>query len=195
MKKTIIIILLSVLTFGTIHSQSYLGVRGSFDITSLSTGSAKTRPGFSVGAMYSTQLSDNWYFQPALLYNMFSTKSVENYKPAYSARTHNIEIPLTFSRRFGDHDLSFGLDVGPFLKYGIDGKYWYDDLSSGERVKPNVFDHQKRFDVGPQIGFSIIAYGLYIGYSFQFGLIKPWEDRNGNNYSSSMTFGYLFQIR
>lgn len=194
MKKTLIIILLSVLTYGSASSQSYLGFRGSFNISSLSTGSAKSRPGFSVGAMYSKQFSDYWYFQPALLYNLAGTQSVQGYKPSYSAYTYSLEAPLIISRRFGDEDISFGLDFGPFLKYGLHGGYWVDDPATGERTRPNIFDHQKRFDVGPQIGFSAMVYGLYIAYSFQYGMVKPWDDRRGNYYNSCMTFGYLFQV-
>lgn len=195
MKKTLIIILLSVLTYGSANSQSYLGFRGSFNISSLSTGSAKSRPGFSVGAMYSTHLSDYWYFQPAILYNLAGSKSINKFKPAYSAYTYNLEVPLILSRRFGDDEISFGLDFGPFMKYGLHGGYWVDDPTTGERTRPDVFDHQKRFDVGPQVGFSVIVYGLYIGYSFQYGMIKAWDDRRGNYYNSCMTFGYLFQVR
>ncbi|MBF0574814.1 outer membrane beta-barrel protein [Dysgonomonas sp. GY617] len=198
MKKAIIIILLSVLTYGSANSQSFLGVRGSFNVSSLSTGSSKSRPGFSVGAMYSTQVSDYWYFQPALLYNLEGSKSVRGFKPAYSAYTYNLEVPLIMSRRFGDEDISFGLDVGPFLKYGLHGGYWVDNLETKERDRPNVFDYKNRFDVGPQIGFSAMVYGLYIGYSFQFGVIKAWKEesnRRGNYYNSCMTFGYLFQIQ
>lgn len=197
MKQAIIILLLSVLTYGSANSQSYLGMRGSFNISSLSTGSSKSRPGFSVGAMYSTQLNDNWYFQPALLYNLEGSRSVNGANPAYSVYRYNLEVPLILSHRYGDDEISFGLDFGPFIKYGLHGGYWVDDIASGERIRPNIFDHQKRFDIGPQIGFSVLVYGLYIGYSFQFGMIKPWKDssQRGNYYNSCMTFGYMFQIQ
>ncbi|PXV68960.1 outer membrane protein with beta-barrel domain [Dysgonomonas alginatilytica] len=197
MKKAIIIILLTVLTFGSAHSQYRLGFRGSFNISSLSTGSSKSRAGFSAGAMYSKEIADHWYFQPALLYNLEGSKSVSRFKPAYSAYTYNLEVPLIMSRRMGDEDISFGLDFGPFFKYGLHGGYWVDDLTTGERTRPNIFDHKKRFDVGPQVGFSVIVYSLYIGYSFQFGMIRAWDDasnRRGNYYNSCMTFGYLFQM-
>lgn len=195
MKQAIIILLLSVLTYGNANSQSAIGMRGSFNVSSLSTGSSKSRPGFSVGAMYSKEIADNWYFQPALLYNLQGSRSVSRFKPSYSAYTYNLEVPLIFSRRMGDEEISFGIDFGPFFKYGLHGGYWVDDLSTGERTRPNIFDHQKRFDVGPQLGFSVIVYSLYIGYSFQFGMIKAWDDnRRGNYYNSCMTFGYLFHI-
>ncbi len=194
MKKTIIVILLSVLAYSSASSQSYLGLRGSFDITSLSTGSARSRPGFSVGAIYSTRINDEWYFQPSALYSYTSVRSVSKYKPAYSSYTYSLEVPLMLSRRFGDDEISFGVDFGPFLKYGLHGKCWADDPTTRERTRPNIFEHQKRFDVGPQIGFSVIVYKLYMGYAFQYGLIKPWDDKKGNNYSSNITFGYLFEL-
>lgn len=194
MKKILIITLLCFLTYGSASSQSTWGIRSSFNVSSLSTSEAKSRPGFNIGVMYSTHLTDSWYFQPAILYNLSGSKSAKKFKPEYSAHTYNLEMPLTVSRRFGDDDISFGLDIGPFLKYGLHGGYWIDDLATGERKKLDVFDHKKRFDVGPQIGFSILAYGLYIGYSFQYGLIKPWDNIRGNYYNSSITFAYMFEI-
>ena len=194
MNKTLIIIALTVLTYTNINSQSLLGIRGSFNASSLSSNGAINRPGFNIGAMYSTQLSDSWHFQPALLYNFSSIRSADEFKFQYSAYTYNLEMPLTVSRRFGDEDLSFGIDVGTFLKYGLHGGYWRDNPTTGERSKFNIFDYQKRFDVGPQIGFSILARGFYIGYSFQYGLIKPWSEKRGNFYSSSINIAYMFHL-
>lgn len=194
MKKAIIIILLSVLICSNADSQTNIGFRSSFNLSSLSTGSAMNRPGFSIGAMLSQEISDGWYFQPAIVYSFESNKPVKGFKPAYSASAYNLEVPLMLSRRMGDEDISFGVDFGAFAKYGLYGKYWVDDLTTKERTKPDLFDHKNRFDVGPQAGFSIMVYNLYIAYSFQFGLIKPWDDRRGNSYNSSVTFGYLFSI-
>lgn len=194
MKKNLIITLLFILTYGSANSQSFLGVRSSFNISSLTTREAKSRPGFNLGVMYSTPISHSWHFQPALLYNLSGSKSATNFKPHYSAYSYNLEMPLILSRRFGDEELSFGLDMGTFLKYGLHGSYWKDNLTTGERQKLDIFDHQKRFDVGPQIGFSIFAYNFYVAYSFQYGLIKPWNDMRGNYYTSSITVAYLFEI-
>lgn len=194
MRKNVLIILLIILTYGTASSQSLLGIKGSFNTSSLTTGSAINRAGFSIGAMYSTEMADFWYFQPSLLYTLSGTKSKSGHKPSYSAHTYSLEVPLIISRRFGDDDITFGLDFGPFFKYGLHGGYWQDNLETGNRDKLDIFDHQKRFDVGPQAGFSMLIYGIHIGYYFQYGLIKPWDDKKGNYYNSCISFGYLFEL-
>lgn len=192
MKKIYIVILLLV-TFLTVNAQSRLGVKGAFDITSLSTASAKNRMGFNIGGMYSTHITDSWYFQPGLSLAFVGSKSAKKEKLDYSAYCYYLEAPMNFSCRFGDDDISFGVDMGAFFRYGLFGGYWTDTEKEG-RIRPNIFDFHKRFDVGPQIGFSAIVSGLYFGYSFQFGLIKPWENRRGNYYSSGINIGYLFEI-
>lgn len=195
MKKNLLITLLIFLTYGTASSQSYLGFKGSFNISSLSTGSASSRPGFSVGAMFVTHISDQWTFEPAILYNLSGAKSREDYKPSFSAHTYSLEVPLIFSRKIGYDDISFGVDMGPFVKYGLHGGYWQDNLETGTREKLDIFDHQKRFDVGPQVGFSMFVYGFHVGYSFQYGLIKPFDNKRGNYYNSCISFGYLFELQ
>lgn len=191
MKKIIFSVLLSFVVFG-VYSQSQLGIKGAFSISSLSTGGAKSRPAFDIGIIYNTPISEKWYFQPNLLFTLTGAKASNRYRPDFSAYTYALEMPLTFSYRYGDEDISVGLDMGPFVRYGLFGNYWTD--SDAGRIEPDLFDYQKRFDAGPQIGFSVIAHGLYVGYSFQYGLIKPWEHMRGNYYKSSINIGYLFSL-
>ncbi len=194
MNRKLVILLLLVATFSFhISGQSQLGFRGSFSVSSLSSGDAKSRPGFNVGAILNTPLSDNWHFQPSLLFSLNGSKSSDRYNTDYSAYFYSVETPLLLSYRMGDEDISFGVDMGAYCRYGLFGGYW-TDTADGGRVKPDIFDDQKRFDVGPQIGFSIIAQGLYMGCGFQYGLVKPWKDKKGNYYSYFISFGYLFNI-
>lgn len=191
MKRIALMVLLS-LVFGCMYSQTMIGVRGGFNISSMSTGEAKSKIGFNVGGIFTTPVSDRWHFQPSVLFSLNGVKSADNYSPDYSAYFYSVETPLLFSARWGDEDINIGFDMGPFLRYGLFGGYWTD--TDTERIKPDIFDYQKRFDVGPQIGFSVIANGLYIGYSFQYGLIKPWENKRGHYYNSAINIGYLFNI-
>lgn len=191
-----ILTLILVLSFHCGYSQTMIGLRGGFNISSLSTGDAKSKMGFNVGGIYTTPISDRWHFQPSVLFSLNGVKSdivkENNQSLDYSAYFYSIEIPLIFSARWGDEDVNLGFDVGPFLRYGLFGGYWQDTEIG--RIRPDIFDYQKRFDVGPQVGFSVIASKLYIGYSFQFGLIKPWENKRGHYYNSSINIGYMFEI-
>ncbi|MDU1905452.1 MAG: porin family protein [Dysgonomonas sp.] len=192
MRRTILAVLLLFIGIYAYSQSSMIGLRGSFNISSMSTGDAKSKMGFSVGGIYTTPLSDAWHFQPSLLFSLNGVRAADSYSPDYSAHYYSVEIPLMLSRRWGEEDINIGFDMGPFLRYGLFGGYWTD--SDAGRIKPDIFDSQKRFDVGPQIGFSVIANNLYIGYSFQYGLIKPWSEKKGHYYNSSINFGYLFNI-
>jgi len=169
-----------------------MAIKGDFNISSISSSHAKSRPGFSVGALFSTPISDSWNFQPSLLFSLTGTKSSKNHKPDYSASVYSIDAPLLLSYRMGDDDLSLGIDMGPFLRMGISGNYWTDTPEG--RIKPDIFDHYKRFNVGPLVGFSIFAYNIYMGCSFQYGLIKPFDNLKGNYYNYNISFGYLFTL-
>lgn len=189
--KVILAVLLSFTVF-TSNAQSYLGFKGSFSISSLSTADAKSRPGFNVGAMYATHISDSWLFQPSLLFALDGVKAADKVALDYSAYVYSIETPLLLSYRMGDDDISFGVDMGIFAKYNLFGGYWTDTPTG--RIKPDIFDDHKRFDVGPQLGFSVMAQGIYMGCGLQYGMIKPWDSRRGHYYNYFMSVGYLFQL-
>jgi len=191
MKKVIIILVISLICING-YSQSYLGLKGSFSISTLTTGNVGSRPGFDVGAIMFTPISDSWYFQPNLLLSLNGAKSAENYDPDFSAYFYSIETPLLFSYRLGDEQVSFGFDVGVFARYALSGKYWTDTAEG--RIRPDLFDFHKRFDVGPQVGISVIANGIYMGCGVQCGLIKPWDNMRGNYLNYNLSFGYLFEL-
>lgn len=188
----IIITVLLVFTVINTYSQSLLGFKGSFNISSMSSGDAKSRFGFDVGAMYSTYIAESWSFQPSLTLSLNGVKAADKYTPDYSAYFYSLESPLLLSHRMGNEDVSFGVDMGVFVRYGLFGGYWTD--SPEGRIRPDIFDYQKRFDVGPQVGFSVIAQGIYMGCGVQYGLIKPWKEKRGNYYNYFMSFGYLFEV-
>jgi len=194
MKRIILsIIVILIISCTQTFSQSLFGIKGSMNVSSLSSGDAKSRLGFDAGVFYSTPISDSWHFQPGVSFSLSGSKASDKYSPDYSAYMYALETPILMSYRMGDEDISFNVDMGVFARYGLSGNYWYN---SGEgRIEPDIFDHHKRFNVGPQIGFSIFANNLYMGCGFQFGLIKPWDgDRRGNYYNYNLSFGYLFRI-
>lgn len=191
MKKVFILILLSLICING-YSQTYLGLKGSFSISTLTTGASGSRPGFDIGAMMFTPISENWYFHPNILFSLNGAKSAENYNPDFSVYTYSIETPLLFSYRLGDEEVSFGFDTGLFIRYGLFGGYWTD--TENGRIKPDLFDYHKRFDLGPQAGMSIIANNIYMGCGVQWGLIKPLENVRGSYLNYSLSFGYLFSM-
>lgn len=192
MKKSVLLLFVILLGYSITSAQTRLGLRGSGQITSLSTADAKSRFGFKVGGMLSTPLSDKLYFQPALLLSLDGSKAADKYKPKYSAYTYSLEAPLMLSLRGGDDEVSVGFDFGAFARYAFSGNYWVN--STKGRTEPDIFDSYKRFNFGPQIGFSVMVNSLYLGSSFQYGVIKPWNGKRGCPYSYGVNIGYLFEI-
>ncbi|HCO67231.1 MAG TPA: hypothetical protein DIT04_05675 [Dysgonomonas sp.] len=191
MKRVIVIILTSLIAING-YSQTYLGFKGAFSISSLTTGDAGSRPGFNVGAVLFTPVSESWYFNPNILFSLNGAKSAENYDPDFSSHFYSIETPILLSYRIGDEQVSFGFDMGVFARYGLFGGYWTDTAEG--RIKPDIFDSHKRFDVGPQLGMSVIVNKIYMGCGVQYGLIKPWENRRGKYLNYNLSFGYLFEL-
>lgn len=193
MNKIFLSVLLS-LTVCNVYSQTLLGFKGGLNVSSLSTSQAKSRPGFHAGALLSMPLSESskWFFQSGIEFTMNGEKSADKYDPDFSSYIYSLETPLIMSYRVGDDEINLGFDAGVFLRYGLFGHYWTD--SEEGRIEPDVFDKQKRFDVGPQLGFSVIAYGIYMGCSVQYGLIKPWDNIKGNRYNYRISFGYMFRL-
>lgn len=192
MKKSVLLLFVILLGYNAVQAQTRLGIRGSGQVASLSTADAKSRFGFKVGGMLSTPVSDRIYFQPAILLSLDGSKAADKYKPKYSASTYSIETPLMLSLRGGDEDVSVGFDFGAFARYAFAGSYWVD--SPEGRIKPDIFDTHKRFNFGPQLGFSVMVNSFYIGSSFQYGVIKSWNGKRGCPYSYGINIGYLFEL-
>lgn len=192
MKRATFLVVLIFFTFHIANAQSRLGFRASGQITSMSTSEAASRFGFSAGAMFSSQLTDNLYLQPSLVVSLDGSKAADKYKPDYSGYTYSVEAPIALSLRGGDEDLSVGFDFGGFARYAFAGSYWTD--SPEGRIKPDIFDHHKRFNFGPMIGFSVMVGNAYLGSSFQYGVIKQWSGKRGCDYSYGVNIGYLFEL-
>lgn len=191
MKKVFIAILVSLMAISG-YSQSYLGFKGSFGISTLTTGDVKSRPGFNAGVVLFTPISEKWYFQPNILLSLKGARAADNYEPDFSAYFYSIETPLLLSYRLGDEDISFGFDMGVFARYGFSGGYWVDTPEG--RIEPDIFDYHKRFDAGPQVGISFIVNNIYMGCGVQYGLVKPLDNMRGHYLNYNLSFGYLFNL-
>lgn len=192
MYRLISIILLSI-SFISTYGQSHLGIKGSYSFSSMGTSEAESRPGFDIGGFYSTPISEFWFFQPGIQFSLDGVKASDKFSYDYSASLYSLETPLLFSFRFGNNnDLNFGLDAGIFARYNLFGSYWVG--VEGGRIEPDLFDVHKRFDFGPQVGFSLKANNIYMASGLKYGLIKPWKDKKGHYYNFFISFGYIFEL-
>jgi hypothetical protein len=149
------------------------------------------KPGFHIGATADVPISDNFSFQPGLLYSSkgYSVdieESIENILgeslPAgasidgYFRGTFNyIEVPLNFA--FKTNDLQ--IFAGPYVAMGLSGKQKYDftvsymGMSSSDKdelkMKP-VFGEVKEGDLSDdEDAFTALDYGFNAGVGYKVG--------------------------
>lgn len=159
----------------------------------------KALPGFQLGVGMDYGFSENWSLQSGL---MISSKGYkfdykdEYYNESYKARPIYLDIPILAAYKFNISDnTKFVINAGPYLAFGLGGKYNYDE---GE--DPKIFkDYEdekgwKRFDLGIQYGIGLELSDRYlINLTGQNGFISPVD---GGDDPKNMTFtigvGYRF---
>jgi hypothetical protein len=201
MKKSntfFMLIILAALTFSA-RAQVTLGVKVGANLSNIHQNYkdsdmedvTKIRPGFHLGLTADVPFSDNFSFQPGLL---FTTKGC-NYDINYteedlpvkgvaelvtvegdaSTALNYIEIPLHVAYKAND----FQIFVGPYLAMGISGKYKYDYTASSIfgsmnfndefKLKP-AFGEVKAEDLGEdEDAFMALDYGLNFGVGYTVG--------------------------
>lgn len=201
MKKSntfFLLIILAALTF-SVRAQVTLGVKVGVNLSNIQQDYkdsdmedvTKIRPGFHLGLTADVPFSDNFSFQPGLL---FTTKgcnydiddTYEDETPRgvaelvtiegdASTALNYIEIPLHFAYKAND----FQIFAGPYLAMGIGGKYKYDytmssifgsmDFKDEMKLKP-AFGEVKEDDLGEdEDAFTALDYGLNFGVGYMVG--------------------------
>lgn len=153
--------------------------------------SPDSRLGFNVGLTVDFPILESLYIKSGLLYTTKGSKTEddgdeEKLSPAY------LEIPILASYRYDFSDAAqWQLNFGPYIAYGIGGKYKYGDYEE------DYFgdDGAKRFDLGLQIGTGITLGQHYnIGIAYQFGLVNTVDDGDETlkNHNFMINLGYIF---
>lgn len=174
-------------------AQTYIGVKASMNASSLTSRESSGKLGYSVGGFMDIPISDSFYFSPNLQFSLNQPQAAEKYNPDFVLQAYSIEVPLLLSYRMGEDNLALALSFGPYFRYGLFGNSWTKE-SNGQKVKFNTFDVLKRFDYGPQGGVKLIMNEVNVGFSLQYGLIRPTDTRRGNNFTFNLTFGYSFEL-
>lgn len=145
----------------------------------------KALPGFQLGVGMDYGFSENWSLQSGL---MISSKGYkydykdEDYNESYKARPIYLDIPILAAYKFNISDnTKFVINAGPYLAFGLGGKYNYDE---GE--DPKIFkDYEdekgwKRFDLGIQYGIGLeIGDHYLVNLTGQNGFISPVDYPDG----------------
>lgn len=152
----------------------------------------KALPGFNLGVGMDYGFSENWSLQSGLIISSkgYKIKDYSKARPIY------LDIPILAAYKFNISDnTKFVINAGPYLAFGLGGKYKYDE---GEDVKIfKDYDKKKgwkRFDLGIQYGIGLELNDRYlINLTGQNGFISPADGgENPKNMTFSIGVGYRF---
>ena len=206
MKRKALLTLAAILAFGITAGAQGLGVNAGvnfFNQTIKADGEkfddAKIKTGFQIGVDYEIGIAPDFYFAPGLV---FATKGAkiqedflgEEYTSKWGLNYLEVPLNLVYKPVLGTGNLI--VNFGPYLGYGIGGKY-KDDIADDIEFGSDDTDNYKPFDMGANIGFG---YQLGMGLSFklnaQLGLIniKPEGDSDNliKNNGFAFSVGYRF---
>lgn len=155
MKK---VILLAVLAAGmmltTKAQENGFGIRGGLNISNAGgdfknylkdneLGDKKSRVGFNLGVIYDYGFSEHFYLQPGLYFTTKGAKAKYSYsekeedyswseETKYKINLSYLEIPILASYRIalGDN-VKWHINAGPYIAFGIGGKFKIEDKYSG----------------------------------------------------------------
>ena len=196
MKKNVILTVVALMAFAVGASAQGFGVNAGvnfFNQTIKFDGEkfddAKMRPGFHIGVDYEIGIAPDFYFAPGLQYSSKGTKAEFS---EYSEKTvlNYLEVPLNlvYKPLLGSGNLI--VNFGPYLGYGIGGKYKSDEADEDIEFGSDAEDDFKPFDMGANIGFGyMLGGGLSVKFNAQLGLINILPEGDSDNLIKNNGFG------
>ena len=205
MKKKVLAFVLTVLSVFPVAAQNRWGVTGGLGWSFSCTDKADfdgARPGFYLGGLYDVKLSEQWYFQPQLLFtrtsHRISISDVKGFNDVYS-----LELPLQVGYTIPLRPFDLRVSGGVFANYKLFGVMKdvnvESDLTSGtSKVTEGKRDSysiggRDRFNGGVQLGVTLNHkhwfYGLDVKYSF---LRRNQEYREPRRLLFRIGVGYKF---
>lgn len=176
------------------------GIRGGVNFAKQSVSfdgynfSPKNNVGFNVGVCVDIPVMESLYLQSGLYYTVKGYKleedgETEKATPAY------LEIPFLASYRYNFSDFTqLQINFGPYLAYGIGGKYKWEYDGESEDAKYFDDDENKKFDAGLAIGAGMTFGHIFVGINYDLGLTNVLKDSEGSlkNRCLSISVGYNF---
>lgn len=158
----------------------------------------KALPGFTMGVGADYAFNENWAFQPGIMITSKGFKVKENGRKA-TTRPIYLDIPILAAYKFDLTDnAKFVINAGPYLAFGLGGKYKDDDNDDWK-----VFDKEgsdwDRFDLGLQWGLGVeLGEHYLVNFTAQHGFISPVDayEKGDKIHPKNMSFaigvGYRF---
>lgn len=200
MKKAILSIFLLVTFSVTTYSQISWNAKAGINFSTDSGGDYDYKPGYQIGAGLEYQFNNKWSLQPSLMLITKGLKSSGEYLPEYGDGSFDIkenrmylQLPILAAYRFSlNEGLNLVLSAGPYVAYGIGGKYTNKVTSEGKDIptESNTFsDTYNRIDAGVNTGVTLEMNKFTVGVFGEYGLVKV---ANGKNISYGLNVGYKF---
>lgn len=203
MKKTLLIISLTILTITTVKSQEKIqfGLLGGVNFTSMTSNDLlikeEFKTGFQIGVLIEIPFGEKFSLQPEILYSTQGVKGIVplNYVPYPGApapepvfgeyKLDYIKIPVLAKIYLIKN---FSLEIGPSFNFLINDELKYNS------IKQN--DLAKNFEFGGVIGLSYKVKTRFIAnakYFNGFSDISKSDFKEPKNYGFSIGIGYLFK--
>lgn len=173
------------------------GIRGGVNFAKQSVSydgysfSPKNNVGFNVGVSVDIPMLESLYLQSGLYYTVKGYKLEEDGYTEKATPSY-LELPILASYRYNFSDFTqLQINFGPYLAYGIAGKYKYDD---GDEDEDFFDDDTKKFDAGLAIGAGMTFGHIFVGVNYDLGLTNILKDSDGSlkNRCLSINVGYNF---
>jgi len=202
MKKTLLIISLTILTITTVNSQEKIqfGILGGINFTNLTSNdllyNEKYKTGFQIGAFVEIPFGEKFSLQPKILYSTQGFKGIvpivyipypgaPEPEPIYGKyKLDYIKIPV-MAKIYLIKNLS--LEIGPSFNFLIN-----DELKFNSYKKTDLANN---FEFGGEIGLSYKIKSRFItnaNYFRGFSDVSKSDLEEPKNYGFMIGIGYLF---
>ena len=202
--KKVALSIAALLVAGISFGQVRYGVVGGLNLSSFTVkekgGDKKSQDllvGVRAGITADLHLADEFYIGTGLLFTGKGGKDKDDSKSKLTLSYLQVPVNFMYKPQLGSGKLVVG--AGPYIAYGIKGKYKIDD---GEvKGKLNAFKDEagdgklKRLDAGLGI---VVGYelknNLYLGLHTDLGLVNIADNKDFKirNFSSGVSVGYKF---
>lgn len=184
MKKIMLTALVAVIVVVQVNAQVAFGAKAGLNVANLSGDIIDTEAlvGFHVGVFAEVELSENFIFQPELIYSSQGAKFSEG-DISMDFELNYINLPIMF--KYGVAD-GFYLEAGPQIGF----------LTSAKVLGVDIKDEVESIDFGVNLGLSYdISEKFFGGARYNIGLSrisKDTEDESVKNSVLSFSVGYRF---
>jgi hypothetical protein len=217
LRKVLLVVVVAVLTAGFAQAQFKIGARAGFNLTTV-TGkdvpdNTKLKPGFQIGIVGDYAFSEAFSIQPGLLFAQQGFKNEDTEAGVSIKQTYKLnylQLPINAQYKFDLGGTKLFLQAGPYLGYGLGGKYKLKrgSVSLDGKIKfgdepeiyndeidinnlPNIY-FEKAFEFGIGAGVGLQFCNFQVGFGYNLGLTSLFKDETVQNGGLQLTLTYLF---